>query len=74
MKLNKFRRKQYVHTKPIEEKESYRWIEAINKTNNLDISNDLIHVADREGDIYELYRDCNKNNINGLFAVYLQQN
>ena len=65
--------KQYVHTKPIEEKESYRWIEAINKTNNLDISNDLIHVADREGDIYELYRDCNKNNIKFVVRARLNR-
>ena len=46
--------KQYVHTKPIEEKESYRWIDAISKTNKLGISNSQIHVADRESDIYEL--------------------
>lgn len=55
--------KQYVHTKPIEEKESYRWIEAITKTNKLGINDEQIHVADRESDIYELYRDCDKNNI-----------
>ena len=65
--------KQYVHTKPIEEKESYRWIEAINKTNNLDISNNLIHIADREGDIYELYRDCNKNNIKFVIRARLNR-
>lgn len=55
--------KQYVHTKPIEEKESYKWIEAILKTDDLGISSDKIHVADRESDIYELYRNCSANNI-----------
>ena len=40
----------------IEEKESYRWIESLEKTQNLipaEIS--LITVADREADIYELF-------------------
>lgn len=55
--------KQYVHTRPIEEKESYKWIEAITKTNKLGISNSQIHVADRESDIYELYRDSSKNDV-----------
>jgi hypothetical protein len=65
--------KQYVHTKPIEEKESYRWIEAISKTSNLGIINEQIHVADREGDIYELYRDCDKNNIKFVVRARLNR-
>lgn len=45
--------------KRIEEKESFRWIEVIRdfkkQTQN---EYNVIHVADREGDIYELYRDA----------------
>ena len=67
--------KQYVHTRPIEEKESYRWIEAITKTNKSGIGNcnNQIHVADRESDIYELYRDCNKNNIKFVIRARLNR-
>ena len=65
--------KQYVHTKPIEEKESYRWIEAINKTNKLGINCSQIHVADRESDIYELYRNCNQQNIKFVIRARLNR-
>ena len=42
---------------PIEQKESYKWLETLEKAN---ISNELedvhfIHVCDREGDLYELF-------------------
>ena len=65
--------KHHVHTKPIEEKESYRWIEAISKTSNIGINNKQIHVADRESDIYELYRDCDKNNIKFVIRARLNR-
>ena len=43
----------------IEEKESVRWQEFIKFSNSCDTGNtEIIHVADREGDIYELYREC----------------
>jgi len=42
--------------RPIEEKESYRWIEAMRAVAEKTPKNiKLIHVTDREGDIYELF-------------------
>lgn len=44
---------------PIEDKESHRWVSVIDDTHQINIKESLIvHIADREGDIYELYRDC----------------
>lgn len=41
---------------PIEEKESYRWIENVRQsTALLDEAQRCVHIADREGDIYELF-------------------
>ena len=54
----------YTHTRSITKKESYRWIEAINNINNLNIEKkNIIHIADREADIYELYRNCDEKQI-----------
>jgi hypothetical protein len=42
---------------PIEQKESYRWIESVEKVNNYFTAypkSTLINICDREGDIYEL--------------------
>jgi len=42
--------------RPIEEKESYRWLESIKTASaNAPQAAQLVHIADREGDIYELY-------------------
>lgn len=42
--------------RPIEEKESYRWLETMETAaSNAPKQTKLIHIADREGDIYELY-------------------
>jgi len=42
--------------RPIEEKESYRWLETMQTASmNAPQGVKLIHIADREGDIYELY-------------------
>ena len=42
--------------RPIEEKESYRWLETMRTAaQNAPAQASLIHIADREGDIYELY-------------------
>ena len=50
------RTKEQRKRRPIEEKESYCWLEAM-KTASENAPSDvkLIHIADREGDIYELY-------------------
>ena len=42
--------------RPIEEKESYRWLETMVKAGERAPKNvRVVHIADREGDIYELY-------------------
>lgn len=53
-------KKNFIHSKPVEEKESYRWIEEIKNFQQLKCSKqkDVVHIADREGDFYELYREC----------------
>lgn len=43
--------------KPIEEKESIRWIKAIRDFHQESNCQNVVHVADREADIYELFRD-----------------
>ncbi|MBS0290489.1 MAG: IS4 family transposase, partial [Proteobacteria bacterium] len=45
--------------KPTQDKESIRWLDVLNDSHNL-LGNgvEAIHVADREGDIYELYREA----------------
>lgn len=46
---------------PIKKKESFKWIGSIEKSKSLDTGDsEIIHVADREGDIYELYKECSK--------------
>jgi len=50
------RTKEQRKRRPIEEKESYCWLEAMkNASENAPSNVKLIHIADREGDIYELY-------------------
>lgn len=53
-------KKHLIHNKPVEEKESYRWVEAIKGFLKLDnvTQREIVHIADREGDFYELYREC----------------
>lgn len=42
---------------PIEKKESYRWIESVKKVAKLAEKSKIVHVCDREGDIFELYHE-----------------
>ena len=53
------------HSLPIEEKESYRWIEAMEEsTVNIPDEIETVTVADREADIFELFKrskELNKN-------------
>lgn len=41
--------------RPIEEKESFRWLELLNKNSKIPDSTHIITVADRESDIYEFF-------------------
>lgn len=51
--------KQQYQRLPIAKKESFKWLELIKECSKRDFGEtQTIHVADREGDIYELYRDC----------------
>jgi len=57
--------------RPIEEKESYRWLDTMKKAaENAPRDAQLIHIADREGDIYELYSFAPKNS--AVFAVFFR--
>jgi hypothetical protein len=50
------RTKEQRRSRPIEEKASYWWLEAMQTaSSNAPANVKLIHIADREGDIYELY-------------------
>lgn len=43
---------------PLEEKESYRWVESLRNSNELlDCQSRLIHVGDREADIYDFFNE-----------------
>ena len=47
--------------RPIEEKESYRWLETMTEVaKNAPTNAQLIHITDREGDIYELFAHAEK--------------
>lgn len=40
---------------PIEQKESYRWLESVKIVSNLVKTSQVVHICDREGDIFELF-------------------
>ncbi len=53
---------------PIEEKESFKWLENIRQaTELLQRPTDCIHVADREGDLFELF--CTAQELGAKFLV-----
>lgn len=59
--------------RPVEEKESYRWLETIEKVNQyLSGETKHLHVCDREGDFYELFDLAEKKK--EPFLVRLVQN
>jgi len=44
---------------PVKEKESQRWIDVIRACHEFDVGDcRMVHVCDREGDFYELFRDA----------------
>lgn len=44
--------------KPIEEKESFRWLKAVQDFNKVNTTKNVVHIADREADIYEFYKEA----------------
>ena len=59
--------------RPIEEKESYRWLEAMEESSrNIPSEVKVINVCDREGDIYELFEKAISENKN--FLIRISQN
>lgn len=56
--------------RPIEEKESYRWIEHLKKTH--EIAPHAIHIGDRESDIYEYFQEA--ESLNTQVIVRANQN
>jgi len=59
--------------RPIEEKESYRWLETMENSGK-DIPSEIkvIHVCDREGDMYELFERASSTG--KLFLIRIVQN
>jgi len=59
--------------RPIEEKESYKWIESMEESNSGMPENvRIVNVCDREGDIFEFFLKCKKENKH--FLVRATQN
>jgi Transposase DNA-binding/Transposase Tn5 dimerisation domain len=62
-KLTGAERKKKNYETPIEEKESYRWLENYKKANQYATKLPgtlIVSIADREGDIYDIYKEANK--------------
>ena len=62
-KLTRKDRKKKDYEMPIEEKESYRWLENYKKANEYASglpNTTIVSIADREGDIYDIYHEANK--------------
>ena len=56
---------------PIEDKESYKWLEGIQSSNWLcNQSEHVTHVMDRESDIYELFTQPREKNEDWIVRVY----
>lgn len=54
--LSEYGKKRERQNKPIEEKESYRWLETVNHASyHISSDTEIINIADREADIYELF-------------------
>jgi hypothetical protein len=61
------------HNRPIEEKESFKWLESLERSNK-DIPSNIkvINICDREGDLFEFFLKANKEN--KLFLVRATHN
>lgn len=55
---------------PIEEKESFRWLENVRQsTRNLGETARCVHIGDRESDIYELFSECESQETKFVFRT-----
>ncbi len=55
---------------PIEEKESYRWLENVRQsTQTLGEATRCVHIGDRESDIYELFSECESQTTKFVFRT-----
>ncbi len=73
-KLTRKERKKKDYATPIEDKESYRWLENYKKANEFAAALPdtlVVSIADREGDIYELYTEADKIFSDDAKAHYL---
>ncbi len=61
---------------PIESKESYKWIENIDKSSSeASISSKkLVHIGDRDSDMFELFELCDKTDTNFVIRVAHNRN
>jgi hypothetical protein len=64
--------KRAVKSRPITEKETYRWVEAVNRTKAVLPDNHVVMIGDRESDIYEVFRQGRELGVDLL--VRTQQN
>ena len=55
-KLNTKKRRNLADVTPIEEKESYRWLQSLKKTREITGETQIVTVCDREADIYEFFK------------------
>jgi len=55
--------------RPIHEKESYRWIEALQLSSKLITNKTVVTIADRESDIFELFFEASKLNTHILIRA-----
>jgi hypothetical protein len=59
--------------RPIEDKESYRWLETMESSEkHIPSGVKVIHICDRDGDMYELYEKASKEK--RLFVIRILQN
>ena len=59
---------------PIEEKESYRWIENVRRSTHLLAEPErCVHIADREGDIYELFTEMREIGTHFLIRFHVER-
>ena len=55
---------------PLEEKESFRWIDSLkNATERLGNPDRLVHIGDREADIYEFFHEADRLRTNYLVRI-----